>query len=141
MLLEEDIAPSTAYRNPSSPTATIPEPLAYRLKNAVLGPPLHSDRLDHETLGRPTALAVFASDCMSSCAYATEEILRVLVIVIGVAAFSLVTPITIALLVVLGFLILSTARRSRLTRRRAVRTSSPATTSACCRPRSPASPS
>ena len=73
----------------------------------MLGPPLHSDRLEHETLGNPTALAVFASDNLSSCAYATEEILRVLVPCVGLAAFSLVTPITIALLVVLGFLILS----------------------------------
>jgi len=93
---------------PSRPISTsIPEPLRYRLKNLVLGPPLHTERLEHETLGRPTALAVFASDNLSSCAYATEEILRVLVMAVGVAAFSLVTPITIALLVVLGFLILS----------------------------------
>jgi len=77
------------------------------LKNKVLGPPLHSERLEHETLGRPTALAVFASDNLSSCAYATEEILRVLIPVVGLAAFSLVTPVTVALLVVLGFLILS----------------------------------
>ncbi len=73
----------------------------------MLGKPLHSEQLQHETLGKPTALAVFASDNLSSCAYATEEILRVLVPYIGLAAFSLVTPITVALLVVLGFLILS----------------------------------
>src|SRR5205814_5509373 len=40
-------------------------------------------------------------------AYATEEILRVLVPAVGVAAFALVLPITVAMLVVLGFLILS----------------------------------
>ncbi|MEO5723365.1 MAG: amino acid permease, partial [Ilumatobacteraceae bacterium] len=73
----------------------------------LLGQPLDSDRLEHETLGKPTALAVFASDCISSCAYASEEILHVLVPVVGIAAFSLVTPITLLLLVVLGFLILS----------------------------------
>ena len=55
----------------------------------------------------PTALAVFASDNLSSSAYATEEILRVLYPVIGVATFSLVVPVTGAMLVVLGFLILS----------------------------------
>src|SRR5213076_2863484 len=38
---------------------------------------------------------------------ATEEILRVAIPAVGVAAFSMVVPITIALLVVLGFLILS----------------------------------
>src|SRR6476619_6580824 len=79
----------------------------YRAKLRLLGPPLHSDRLEHETLGKPTALAVFASDNLSSCAYATEEILRVLLPVVGLAAFTLVTPITLALIVVLFFLILS----------------------------------
>src|SRR5207302_427811 len=47
------------------------------------------------------------SDNLSSSAYATEEILKVLVPVVGVAAFALVVPVTVALLVVLGFLILS----------------------------------
>lgn len=83
------------------------DPFRYRMKTALLGPPLHTERLAHETLGKPTALAVFASDNLSSCAYATEEILRVLVPYIGLAAFTLVTPVTLALLVVLGFLILS----------------------------------
>ena len=94
--------PLTVQANPG-----LSEPFSYRLKTKLLGPPLHSERLEHETLGKPTALAVFASDNLSSSAYATEEILRVLVPVIGLAAFTLVTPITIALLVVLGFLILS----------------------------------
>ncbi len=73
----------------------------------MLGRPLHTEELDHERLGKPTALAVFASDNLSSSAYATEEILRVLVPVIGLGAFALVVPITTALLVVLFFLILS----------------------------------
>ena len=93
--------------SPDTPTQRLEEPFGYRLKTKLLGHPLHSERLEHETLGKPTALAVFASDCISSCAYASEEILHVLVPVVGVAAFALVTPITIALLVVLGFLILS----------------------------------
>src|SRR3954462_5312177 len=84
-----------------------PDTLRYRVKNKVLGPPLHTEELEHERLGRPTALAVFASDNLSSSAYATEEILRVLIPAIGIGAFALVTPITGALLVVLGFLILS----------------------------------
>ncbi len=85
----------------------LPEPVTYRLKKRVLGPPIFTDRLAHERLGNPTALAVFASDNLSSSAYATEEILRVLVPAIGIFAFSMVVPITIAMLVVLGFLILS----------------------------------
>jgi amino acid transporter len=93
---------------PAQPAIKLPEPSrGYRLKNKLLGPPLHTEELEHERLGKPTALAVFASDNLSSSAYATEEILRVLVPAIGIAAFSLVVPITVAMLVVLGFLILS----------------------------------
>jgi amino acid transporter len=84
-----------------------PDGIAYRLKTRLLGRPLRTEELEHERLGKPTALAVFASDNLSSSAYATEEILRVLVPAVGVAAFSLVVPITIGMLVVLGFLILS----------------------------------
>ena len=84
-----------------------PDTLRYRLKNKLLGAPLHTEQLEHERLGKPTALAVFASDNLSSSAYATEEMLRVLIPAVGLAAFSLVVPITIALLTVLLFLILS----------------------------------
>src|SRR5437016_648037 len=89
------------------PVELPPDGPRYRLKRKLLGPPLDTDQLVHERLGKPTALAVFASDNLSSSAYATEEILRVLVPAIGVAAFALVVPITVAMLVVLGFLILS----------------------------------
>jgi len=93
---------------PPTPDIDLPESRGYRLKNRLLGPPLHTAALEHERLGIPTALAVFSSDCISSSAYATEEILRVLITSVGVgAAFALVLPITVALLVVLFFLILS----------------------------------
>src|SRR5689334_379433 len=92
---------------PPSCPVEVPETPSYRLKNKLLGPPLNTDQLIHERLGIPTALAVFSSDCISSSAYATEEILRVLITAVGVAAFSLVVPITVAMLVVLFFLILS----------------------------------
>ncbi len=89
------------------PALDLAEDRRYRIKRRLLGAPLHTEELAHERLGKPTALAVFASDNLSSSAYATEEILRVLVPAVGVAAFSLVLPITVGLLVVLGFLILS----------------------------------
>ena len=85
----------------------VPEPLGYRIKSRLLGPPLRTEDLEHERLGKPTALAVFASDCISSSAYATEEILRVLLPAIGILAFSLVLPIAMSIVVVLVFLILS----------------------------------
>jgi amino acid transporter len=84
-----------------------PDSLSYRVKRKVLGKPLHSEELENQRLGKPTALAVFASDNLSSSAYATEEILHVLIPVAGLVAFSLVFPITVAMCVVLGFLILS----------------------------------
>jgi amino acid transporter len=102
------LEPARPSPTPARPSVPLPPPTRrYRLKNSLLGPPLHTEQLEHERLGRPTALAVFASDNLSSSAYATEEILRVLVPAIGIAAFSLVLPITVAMLVVLAFLILS----------------------------------
>ena len=82
--------------------AQLPESAAYRLKRLLLGPPLISDELTGQRLGKPTALAVLSSDVMSSSAYASEEILRILVPVAGLAAFGLVTPITLLILAVLG---------------------------------------
>jgi amino acid transporter len=83
-------------------TAHLPETFSYRVKRRLLGPPLVSDQLEGQRLGKPTALAVLSSDVMSSSAYASEEILRILVPIAGLVAFSLVTPITGAILVVLA---------------------------------------
>src|SRR5881394_2061307 len=106
-LVERPVVDFTPTPLPPTPEIDLPESLGYRVKNKLLGPALPTEDLEHERLGKPTALAVFASDNLSSSAYATEEILRVLVPVIGVAAFSLVVPITVALLAVLALLILS----------------------------------
>jgi hypothetical protein len=91
----------------------LPEPVGYRVKKRILGPPIFTDRLAHERLGNPTALAVFASDDLSSSAYATEEILPVLIPAIGVFALLMVVPITIAMLIVLGFLMHRPERTAR----------------------------
>ena len=88
---------------PSPDSVDLPENVRYRLKNAVLGPPIASERQSVERLGKPTALAVLSSDVISSSAYATEQILVQLVKYIGVAAFALVVPVTIAVVVVLLF--------------------------------------
>jgi amino acid transporter len=112
--LPEDRAPAAPHWPaapgpvPSEPAIPLPpDPISYRLKRRVLGQPLHSEELEDQRLGKPTALAVFASDNLSSSAYGTEEILHVLIPVAGLVAFSLVVPITVAMCVVLGFLILS----------------------------------
>jgi amino acid transporter len=76
-------------------------------KRLVLGPALPTAQLQHERLGKPTALAVFASDNLSSVAYATEEILKVAVPAVGILAFSVVMPVTIGILAVLAILLFS----------------------------------
>jgi amino acid transporter len=106
-LVRPDSAAVAQAEPPPPARIDVPESTLYRLKSRLLGSALHTGDLAHERLGKPTALAVFASDNLSSSAYATEEILRILLPAVGVAAFALVVPVTIALLVVLGFLILS----------------------------------
>jgi amino acid transporter len=112
MDVEPTLSPGGRYEPPAPVPADAgvpmpPDSAGYRFKRRLLGNPLHSDEADHQRLGKPTALAVFASDNLSSSAYATEEILHVLVPAVGVAAFSLVVPLTGALLVMLALLILS----------------------------------
>ena len=75
------------------------------LKQLLVGKPIPSHLARHERLSKVTGLAVLSSDPLSSVAYATEEILRVLVIG-GAAALWLVTPIAgviAALLLVVAF--------------------------------------
>ena len=50
---------------------------------------------------------MFASDNLSSSAYASEEIIRVLVEYAAIGVFAMVVPITLALLAVLGILLFS----------------------------------
>src|SRR5580693_9003250 len=89
-------------RTDTTVAASLPESLRYRVKRVLLGPPLVSEDLHGQRLGKPTALAVLSSDVMSSSAYATEEMLRILVPIAGLAAFSIVTPMTAAILGVLA---------------------------------------
>jgi len=76
------------------------------LKKLFVGRPLPTAQARHERLGRVTGLAVFASDNLSSVAYATEEILRVLLLA-GAAALSLSVPIGVAIAVVIAVVITS----------------------------------
>jgi len=85
----------------------LPQGPGYLLKRAILGPPIPTHRLIHERLGKFLALPIFSSDALSSVAYATEEMLRVLVPVSAAAAFALVFPISVAIGIVLLALIFS----------------------------------
>ena len=87
--------------------AQFPESLSYRLKNVFLGKPLITEQLASERLRNPIALGVLAPDCISSSAYGTEEILTQITPYVGLAAFALVVPITMAIIGVLFFVTLS----------------------------------
>lgn len=63
----------------------------------LVGRPLHSADAPHQAIGKTVGLAVFASDNLSSTAYATQEILVVLALA-GPAAFRYVFPISLAIL-------------------------------------------
>ncbi|MFF9347948.1 APC family permease [Streptomyces sp. NPDC014734] len=78
----------------------------YRIKRHLLGRPLTTERIGEQKLNNRTALGVLASDCISSSAYGSEEMLRVLVPVVGAAAFTLLMPVTGAILFVLVLLTL-----------------------------------
>lgn len=71
-----------------------------RIKRLVIGVPLSSAQAGHERLTKLKALAVLSSDALSSVAYATEEIMHVLLLA-GTAALSASLPIGLALVLLL----------------------------------------
>src|SRR2546429_7442624 len=76
------------------------------LKRILLGRPLASEEAHHQLLPKILALPVFASDALSSVAYATEEIMRVLILA-GVAALSKSIPISIAVGILMTIVVIS----------------------------------
>ena len=66
------------------------------LKKVFVGRPLATAQARHERLSKGSALAVFASDALSSVAYATEEILLILVLA-GTVALGYAVPIGVAI--------------------------------------------
>jgi len=80
-----------------------------RLKRILVGSPLHSTELHEQRLTKKAALTVFASDNLSSAAYATEEILLVLMLA-GTAALHSVIPVATAIATLLIIVVLSYAQ-------------------------------
>lgn len=76
------------------------------LKRLLVGAPMPLAQARHERLGKAVALAVFASDPLSSVAYATEEILLVLVLA-GSAALSYSLPIALGIAALLAVVVTS----------------------------------
>jgi len=82
------------------------EGLLYQFKRFVVGKPIPSHLAHHERLSRVIGLAVLSSDPLSSVAYATEEILRVLVLV-GAGALGLAAPIAFVIASILAIVVFS----------------------------------
>ena len=72
----------------------------------LIGRPLSTADAPHQTIGKAIGLAVFASDALSSTAYATQEIMVVLAAA-GTMAFGLVFPISLAIVVLLVIVTIS----------------------------------
>ncbi|MFN8432450.1 MAG: APC family permease [Anaerolineales bacterium] len=85
---------TTEYKPPSN------------LQSWLIGRPLSTADAPHQTIGKRVGLAVFASDALSSTAYATQEILVILAAA-GTMAFGYVFPISIAIVVLLAIVSIS----------------------------------
>ncbi|MGH9247244.1 MAG: APC family permease [Acidimicrobiales bacterium] len=77
------------------------------LKRLLIGSPIATSEEHHQRLRKLVALPVFASDPISSTAYATEEILLVLVPVAAAGAFNYVIPIAIVVAILLLIVVTS----------------------------------
>ena len=82
------------------------EGLLGQAKRFVVGQPIPSHLAHHERFSRVTGLAVLSSDALSSVAYATEEIVRVLVVA-SVGALSFATPIAFVIATILAIVVFS----------------------------------
>ena len=76
------------------------------LKRWLVGAPMPLAQARHERLDKRTALAVFSSDALSSVAYASEEILLVLMLA-GAVAVHLAVPIALAIAALLIIVVVS----------------------------------
>ncbi|MCL4251237.1 MAG: APC family permease [Anaerolineae bacterium] len=94
--------------------------MAINIKRVLLGKRLQTADLPHQAISRPIGLAVFASDALSSTAYATQEILTILALAAGggllwttsvpgatIQIGDLALPIAIAIAVLLAIVTIS----------------------------------
>lgn len=77
-----------------------------RLKRVFIGLPISTEQSIHERLTNAKALAVLSSDALSSVAYATEEILKILILA-GTAALSWALPLGLGIVVLMAIVVSS----------------------------------
>src|SRR5687767_3428480 len=77
-----------------------------RIKRTLIGAPISSEHSMHERLSNVKALAILSSDALSSVAYATEEILRILILA-GTAALGYALPLAFAVILLMVIVVAS----------------------------------
>ena len=87
--------------------AHLRDPLTYKIKKRFLGGALNRHSLDHQRLKKRYALGILSSDCISSSAYGSEQILIALLPAFGLAAFTILMPMTGVVLAILLLITLS----------------------------------
>jgi len=87
--------------------AGLPESSWYSVKRRLLGPPLASEQLRVERLSKPLGLGVLSCDGISSANYGSELILHELLPFFGLAAFTLLLPMTGVILLGVALVVLS----------------------------------
>jgi amino acid transporter len=76
------------------------------IRHYLIGRPLSTADAPHQTIGKAIGLAVFASDALSSTAYATQEIMVILAVA-GTMAFGYVFPISLAIVALMAIVTIS----------------------------------
>ncbi|CAN2222117.1 PotE Amino acid transporters [Candidatus Nanopelagicaceae bacterium] len=87
--------------------AHLEDPLKYKIKRRFLGSALNRHSLGHQRLSKRYALGILSSDCISSSAYGSEQILIALLPAFGLAAFTILMPMTGVVIAILILITLS----------------------------------
>lgn len=80
--------------------------MAFKIRRALLGKPIPTEHAHHEKLSKILALPVFASDALSSTAYASEEIMAALLLA-GAGYFYLTPRLSLGIVVLLTIVVIS----------------------------------
>lgn len=83
------------------------DPILYRVKRTFLGQPLNRHSLGHQKLSNFYALGILSSDCISSSAYGSEQILLALLPAFGLAGYALLMPMTAVIIAILAIVTIS----------------------------------
>ncbi|MBY0441736.1 MAG: APC family permease [Mycobacteriaceae bacterium] len=100
----------TSAEQSSTRQSSLPASFGERCKRVLLGKPLITEHLENERLSNPVALGAISPDAISSTAYGPEQMVAELLPYAGMAAFTLILPITGVILLVL-FLVTASYRQ------------------------------